>query len=159
MFLIGDKVVYPMHGIGVIDRIEPKTVCGISKEYIIIQILSNSLEIMIPTEKIANSTLRKISDNSTLESVLFNIANQNTNMVDMSTKERYQINLNKIRSGSLKDSVEVVHDLALIKKEKTLNSSENQLFNTARKFLIEEVSQIKNISEIEATDFLKSNFN
>ncbi|WP_315074728.1 CarD family transcriptional regulator [uncultured Clostridium sp.] len=159
MFSIGEKVIYPMQGIGIIERIEDKIFSGKSKEYIIVKILSNNLEIMIPTDKISNSNLRKISDNSTLENVLFNLTNENDKLKDISTKERYKINMDKVKTGSLKDSAEVVYDLILMNKEKTLNTSEKQLYNTAHKFLVEEVSQIKNITQIEATDFLKLNFN
>ncbi len=157
MFLIGDKVVYPMQGIGIIDRIEDKIFSGKNREYIIVKILSNSLEIMIPSDKISSSNLRKITDNSTLEDVLFDLTIKNTNLDGISAKERYQSNMTKIKSGSLKDSAEVVYDLILMNKEKSLNTSEKQLFNTAHKFLVQEVSFIKDISETEATDFLNLN--
>lgn len=159
MFLIGDKVVYPMQGIGIIDRIEDKIFSGKNREYIIVKILSNNLEIMIPSDKISNSNLRKITDNSTLEDVLFDLTNKNNRLEGISAKERYQNNMSKIKSGSLKDSAEVVYDLILMNKEKSLNTSEKQLFNTAHKFLVQEVSFIKNISETEATDFLNLNLN
>ncbi len=159
MFSIGDKVVYPMQGTGIIERIEDKIFSGKNKEYIIVRIISNNLEIMIPSDKISNSNLRKISDDSTLNHVLFNLTNRHNYPEDASAKERYQNNVNKIKSGSLKDSAEVVYDLMLINKEKSLNTSEKQLFNTARKFLIEEISLIKNISVVEATDFLKLTLN
>ena len=157
MFLIGDKVVYPMQGIGIIERIEDKIFSGKNREYIIVKILSNNLEIMIPSDKISNSNLRKITDNSTLEDVLFDLTNKNNKLEGISAKERYQNNMTKIKSGSLKDSAEVVYDLILMNKEKSLNTSEKQLFNTAHKFLVQEVSFIKNISETEATDFLNLN--
>ena len=157
MILIGDKVVYPMQGIGIIDRIEDKIFSGKNREYIIVKILSNNLEIMIPSDKISNSNLRKITDNSTLEDVLFDLANKNNKLEGISAKERYQNNMTKMKSGSLKDSAEVVNDLILMNKEKSLNTSEKQLFNTAHKFLVQEVSFIKNISETEATDFLNLN--
>ena len=159
MFLIGDKVVYPMQGIGIIDRIEDKIFSGENKEYIIVKIISNNLEIMIPSDKVSNSNLRKITDNSTLEDVLFDLTNKNNNLEGISAKERYQNNMTKIKSGSLKDSAEVVYDLILMNKEKSLNTSEKQLFNTAHKFLVQEVSFIKDISETEATDFLNLNLN
>ena len=157
MFLIGDKVVYPMQGIGIIDRIEDKIFSGKNREYIIVKILSNNLEIMIPSDKISNSNLRKITDNSTLENILFDLTNKNNNLEDISAKERYQNNMTKIKSGSLKDSAEVVYDLILMNKEKSLNTSEKQLFNTAHKFLVQEVSFIKDISETDAMDFLNLN--
>lgn len=159
MFSIGDKVVYPMQGTGIIERIEDKIFSGKNKEYTIVKIISNNLEIMIPSDKISNSNLRKISDNSTLNNVLFNLTNRHNDLEDASAKERYQNNVNKIKSGSLKDSAEVVYDLMLVNKEKSLNTSEKQLFNTARKFLIEEISLIKDISVVEATDFLNLTIN
>lgn len=159
MFLIGDKVVYPMQGIGIIDRIEDKIFSGENREYIIVKILSNNLEIMIPSDKISNSNLRKITDNSTLEDILFDLTNKINSLEGVSAKERYQSNMAKIKSGSLKDSAEVVYDLILMNKEKSLNTSEKQLFNTAHKFLVQEVSFIKDISETEAVDFLNLNLN
>ena len=157
MFSIGDKVVYPMQGIGIVERIEDKIFSGKNREYIIVKIISNNLEIMIPSDKISNSNLRKISDNSTLEDILFSITENNDTLEVISAKERYQSNMVKIKSGALKDSAEVVYDLLLMNKEKSLNTSEKQLFNTARKFLVEEVSLIKNISETEVIDFLQIN--
>ncbi len=159
MFSIGDKVVYPMQGIGIIERIEDKIFSGKNREYIIIKILSNNLEIMIPSDKVCDSNLRKISNNSVLENILSNLTRKNNTFIGISAKERYQNNMNKMRSGSLKDSAEVVYDLILMNKEKSLNTSEKQLFNTAHKFLVEEVSFIKDISKVEATDFLNLNLN
>ncbi|WP_297420708.1 CarD family transcriptional regulator [Clostridium sp.] len=159
LFLIGDKVVYPMQGTGIIERIENKLFSGKSKEYTIIKILSNNLEIMIPSDKLSDSNLRKISDNSTLEDILFGLEETITKNKSITAKERYQINSNKIKSGSLKDSAEVVYDLILMNKEKALNTSEKQLFNIAHKYLVQEVSLIKDISEGEAVDFLNLNLN
>ena len=146
-----------MQGIGIVERIEDKIFSGKNREYIIVKIISNNLEIMIPSDKISNSNLRKISDNSTLEDILFSITENNDTLEVISAKERYQSNMVKIKSGALKDSAEVVYDLLLMNKEKSLNTSEKQLFNTARKFLVEEVSLIKNISETEVIDFLQIN--
>jgi CarD family transcriptional regulator len=159
LFSIGDKVVYPMQGIGIVERIEDKIFSGTNREYIIVKILSNNLEIMIPSDKISTSNLRKITDNSTLDDILFNVSDNNDTLEDISAKERYQSNMVKIKSGSLKDSAEVVYDLMLMNKEKSLNTSEKQLYNTARKFLIEEVSLIKNITETEVIDLLQLSLN
>ena len=159
MFSIGDKVVYPMQGIGIVERIEDKIFSGKNREYIIVKILSNNLEIMIPSDKISTSNLRKITDNSTLDDILFSVSDNNDILEAITAKERYQSNMVKIKSGSLKDSAEVVYDLMLMNKEKSLNTSEKQLYNTARKFLIEEVSLIKNITETEVIDLLQLSLN
>lgn len=163
MFSIGDNVVYPMQGIGVIEKIENKVFSGENREYIIIKILSNNLEIMIPSDRVLNSHLRMISDNSTLENVLSNLADKtyidNNNQEDISSKERYQSNMNKIKTGSLKDSAEVVYDLINMNKKKSLNTSEKQLLKTAHKFLVDEISLIKNITEEEANEFINLTIN
>jgi len=159
LFSIGDKVVYPMQGIGIVERIEDKIFSGKNREYIIVKILSNNLEIMIPSDKISTSNLRKITDNSTLDDILFSVSDNNDTLEAITAKERYQSNMVKIKSGSLKDSAEVVYDLMLMNKEKSLNTSEKQLYNTARKFLIEEVSLIKNITETEVIDLLQLSLN
>lgn len=163
MFCVGDNVVYPMQGIGIIDRIENKVFSGKNREYIIIKILSNNLEIMIPSDRILTSHLRMISDYSTLENVLSNLADktniENNKVEDISSKERYQSNMNKIKSGSLQDSAEVVYDLVKMNKIKSLNTSEKQLLKTAHKLLVDEISLIKNITENEAQDFINLNIN
>ena len=70
-----------------------------------------------------------------------------------------KVNMEKFKTGLLKDSIEVIHDLNKIKKEKPLNSSEKQLLNTAKKILAEEVSIIKNITKNEANDFISNVLN
>ncbi|ACD53896.1 transcription factor YdeB [Clostridium botulinum] len=160
MFNVGDKVVYPMQGIGIVQRIEEKLFCGKKKKYCIIQMLKNNLEIMIPIDRLPNSKLRMINDINTLEDILNNIGDtSNPEEADLPSKQRYEINLNKIKSGLLEDSLDVFYNLTLINKNKALNSTEKQILNTAQKFLIDEIRVIKDISENEATKILKSSIN
>lgn len=159
MFSVGDKVVYPMQGVGVVEKIENRVFSGKNREYIIVKILANNMEVMIPTDMVAKSNLRKISDNSTLENVLSNLTVKDDTEEKLSNKERYENNVNKFKAGTLKDSLEVVLDLVHINKNKKLNSSEKQLFHSAQKFLVEEVSCIKNITLTEADIYLKKRLN
>lgn len=162
MFSVGDKVVYPMQGVGIVERIENRVFSGKNREYIIVKILANKMEVMIPSDMVAKSNLRRISDNSTLENVLSNLTAADDDDDDdesLSSKQRYENNFNKFKVGSLKNSLEVVYDLSEINKNKKLNSSEKQLFHTAHKFLLEEVSCIKNMSLTEADDYLKNRLN
>lgn len=162
MFSIGDKVIYPTQGAGVIDRIENKIFSGETREYLIIKMFSNNLEIMIPTDNISKSHLRPVSDNSTLVNILSDVSEYKEPINDLSglsSKEVFKMNMEKFKTGLLKDSIEVIHDLNKIKKEKPLNSSEKQLLNTAKKILAEEVSIIKNITKNEANDFISNVLN
>lgn len=155
LFKIGDRVVYPMQGAGIIKSIEDKEFLGKTQKYYIIKMLSNNMDIMIPLDKISDSNLRPVSDMSTLDKILSDFSNEEpTEENELSSKQRYSINKEKIKSGSLSDCAEVIHDLVLISKEKTLNSSEKQMLNCAKKFLIDEIILVKKISEREADNLL-----
>lgn len=157
MFEIGDKIVYPMQGAGVIQGIEEKVFQGKKQQYYIIKMLTNNMEIMIPSWRISNANIRLISDDSTLKNVLFNLnARELEPNESLNSKQRYQVNMDKIKTGSLKDGAEVVYELTQINKEKALNTSESQMLMNARKFLIDEIILIKKITEDEANDLLDS---
>jgi len=157
LFEIGDKIVYPMQGAGVIQGVEEKVFQGKKQQYYIIKMLTNSMEIMIPSWRISNANIRLISDDSTLKNVLFNLnARESEPNESLNSKQRYQVNMDKIKTGSLKDGAEVVYDLTQLNKEKALNTSESQMLMNARKFLIDEIILIKKITEDEANDLLDS---
>jgi len=157
LFEIGDKIVYPMQGAGVIQGIEEKVFQGKKQQYYIIKMLTNNMEIMIPSWRISNANIRLISDDSTLKNVLFNLnARELEPNESLNSKQRYQVNMDKIKTGSLKDGAEVVYELTQINKEKALNTSESQMLMNARKFLIDEIILIKKITEDEANDLLDS---
>lgn len=155
LFQIGDKIVYPMQGAGIIQGIEEKEISGIIQKYYLIHILSNNMQVMIPWEKILNTGIRLVVDTSTLENVLLNFQGKELYTSESLThKERYQINMDKIRTGGLKEGFEVVHDLLLLNSRKPLNTSEKQMLGTARKILIGEMALIKEITETQANDLL-----
>lgn len=155
MFQIGDKVVYPMHGAGVIESIEEKEFLGEMQRYYIIKITSNNLKIMIPTNKISTSDLRLINDESTLKNVLLTLNDGETNKDEMApAKERNIIFTEKIKSGSLRKNAEVVRDLMFINDIKPLNTTEKQLLDKAKKLLVSEIALIKDITNTQADDLL-----
>lgn len=155
MFQVGDKVVYPMHGAGVIESIEEKEFLGEMQKYYIIKITSNNLKIMIPTNKISTSDLRLINDESTLKNVLLTLNDGETNKDEMApAKERNIIFTEKIKSGSLRKNAEVVRDLMFINDIKPLNTTEKQLLDKAKKLLVSEIALIKDITNTQADDLL-----
>ncbi|MBK1809397.1 transcription factor YdeB [Clostridium sp. YIM B02505] len=157
MFKIGDKIIYPMQGAGIIDRVEEKEISQIKCSYFIINMVNNSMQVMIPQDKISNSGIRPVSDEETLELVLQSFSTNDVELGDaLNYKERYQTNLRKVKSGDLKEGSEVVRDLLLLNSKKPLNSSEKQMLNTAKKLLVGEISLIKNITEAEASNLINS---
>ncbi|WP_172799184.1 CarD family transcriptional regulator [Bacillus sp. FJAT-29814] len=153
MFQIGDFIVYPMQGAGVIEAIEEKEILGEKQQYYVINIPSSKMEVMVPIGKEKKSRIRLVSDSITLEKVLHNFYYGQTD-TNLSMKERYKINLEKFKTGDIQECAEVVRDLMRINKKKALNQSEKQLLESARKIFISELGFIKGISENQATDLL-----
>ena len=157
MFKIGDKIVYPMQGAGIIEDIEENVFGGEKKQYFIIRILNNNMKLMLPIDNIEKSNVRSITSPSDLEETLSSI-NDSELSLDESTnsKQRYQANVEKVRSGSFEKELEVFSDLSAINKNKPLNTSEKQLLMNTKKFIIDEIALSKDITENEANDLLNN---
>lgn len=157
MFNIGDKIVYPIQGAGIIDVIEEKEFKGEMRTYYNISLINNSMKLMLPSNKAENSNMRLISNSSTLDNILLHLNDYSipkNNINNSNSKERLEINTQKIKSGSLEELVEVIVSLSDLKKEHPLNSSENQLFLKAKRLLIDEMCLVKNITKSEADAML-----
>ena len=157
MFNIGDKIVYPIQGAGIIDVIEEKEFKGEMRTYYNISLINNSMKLMLPSNKAENSNMRLISNYSTLDNILLHLNDYSipkNNINNSNSKERLEANTQKIKSGSLEELVEVIVSLSDLKKEHPLNSSENQLFLKAKRLLIDEMCLVKNITKSEADALL-----
>ena len=157
MFNIGDKIVYPSQGIGVIDEIEEKEFKGEKQAYYTIKLYNNNMKLTLPFSRIETSNMRLVSDSKTLDNRLKHINKflvESEELDKFNFKERKTVNELKIKSGALDDYLEVICNLTQVKMEHNLNSSEKQMLASAKKILIEEISQSKNISNDEAADLL-----
>jgi len=153
MFEIGDNIVYPMQGAGVIESIQEKEVQGETQQYFVIRLLIKKMEVMIPISKMDNSRIRLVVDSKTLENVLNNFHNGESDRT-LPYKERFKVNMEKMKTGNIEEGAEVVRDLMRIDKVKALNSSEKQMLGNASKILISELGLIKGINENEAKELL-----
>ncbi|PLT32037.1 CarD family transcriptional regulator [Bacillus sp. V5-8f] len=158
LFQIGDNIIYPMHGAGVIEGIEEKEIQGQTQKYYVIKMLMNNMQVLIPIKNVTNLRIRSVSNKISMKNIL-DIVHQGESDRSLSWKQRYQINSEKMRSGKLQEGAEVVRDLTRIKNEKTLNSSEKQMLENAKKILVGELGLIRGITEVQATDLLKTIIN
>ncbi|WP_070000260.1 CarD family transcriptional regulator [Cellulosilyticum sp. I15G10I2] len=155
MFKIGDKVVCPMRGAGIVENIENRDFLGKIQEYFIIKIINTEMTLMIPSDRIETSNIRLISDPSTAEHAFHTLSQyEEESAQGVNAKERRKMNMDKITNGSLVDCIEVVRDLTHIHQKKSLNASEREMLMNARKFVINEVSLVKNISESQASSLI-----
>ncbi len=154
LYQIGDKVFYPMHGAGIIKAIEEREILGKTEEYCIINIPICKMDVMIPMKKVQTSGVRSLVDRKTMKEILFNFHHTEP-LASLPWKERYSSNMEKMKTGNVHDSTEIIRDLLFQSKDKTLNSSEKQMLNQARKNVISEMLLITDLTENQAANLLK----
>lgn len=154
MFNIGDKVVYPMHGAGIIKAIEEKEILGATKKYYIMSIPLGDMKVMIPMDNVKKIGLRQVIGEEEVKQV-FNILRSRHSALGVSWNRRYRINLEKIRTGSIFEVAEVVSSLMLREKEKGLSTGERKMLENARQILVSELVLAKGLDEDKVLDILK----
>ncbi len=137
MFKIGDKVVYPMHGAGVIEAIEEKEVLGEKRKYYILRLPVGDMKVMIPING-KNTGLREVISAQGVERVI-GILRQESTAMSGNWNRRYRANLEKIKSGDIYEVAEVVRNLFKRDQEKGLSSGERKMLENARQILISEL--------------------
>ncbi len=158
MFNIGDKIVYPSQGVGIIDFIETKEFKGEMKKYYRIHLLNNKMKLMLPFSRVEPSNIRLVSDIKTMDYNLKNMdkfITKDKDEINSNFKERLASNSIKIKSGSLSDYFDVICSLSQINSKHPLNTSEKQMLTSTKKILIEEICQSKSLSNEEATKLLE----
>jgi CarD family transcriptional regulator len=154
LFQIGDNIVYPMHGAGIIKAIEEKEISGEKQQYYVIQMLIGNMQVMIPTGKILSLGVRPITDIIALKHIIHIFQHGESDSL-LPWKQRYKVNTDKIKTGKIQECAEVVRDLMRMNKEKKLNSSEKNMLNNAHEFLIGELQLIEGITENQIKSFYK----
>ncbi|WP_180233474.1 CarD family transcriptional regulator [Bacillus sp. AFS059628] len=152
MFQIGDNIVYPMQGAGIIKAIEEKEIAGEKQQYYVIKMSASNMEIMIPEGKILNSNIRPVTDITTLIHIMDIFQHGESDRL-LTWKQRYKLNTDKIKTGKMQEGAEVVRDLMRIQKEKALNASEKKMLDNAHEFLISELGLIEGITENQIKSF------
>ena len=152
LFQIGENIIYPMHGAGIIKAVEEKEFSGEIQLYYVIKMSISKMQIMIPTDKILSSNIRRVTDIIELKSILHIFQHGESDRL-LPWRQRYKVNTNKVKTGKIQDCAEVVRDLMRMKKEKALNTSEKEMLAHAHGFLISELGLIKGITENQIKSF------
>jgi CarD family transcriptional regulator len=139
--------VYPAHGVGVIRAIETQQVAGIDQTFYVLEIIGNSMRIMIPTSSSENVGLRSIVNKKEASEVL-NILRDRAIEVDSQTwNRRYREYMEKIKTGSIFEVAAVLRDLFLLSVDKDLSYGERKMLDTAKGLLVRELSIAQNVEE------------
>lgn len=147
MFQIGAKIVYPGHGVGVVEAIEEKNIQGTARKFFILRILENDMIIMIPTDNITSIGLRPIISKEMVSQV-YRILRKRKPIGDLTHwSRRYREYSEKIRTGSIVEIAKIFRDLLVLKAEKELSFGERTLLDTARNLLVKELAVASEHSE------------
>ena len=138
MFSIGDRVVHPMHGAGIIDGIVQEKINGCCQEYYVFKMPIGGLLLKIP---IANSQLiglRSIVDRAQAEQVIQDIPSLQVDMTS-NWNRRYRENMERLKSGDLYEVARVIKGLMRRDSEKGLSTGERKMLHSAKQILISEI--------------------
>ena len=152
MFALGDKVVHPVHGAGIIEEIEAREFLGEKKDYFILKILACNMKVMVPCDGVDATGLRKIISEDECKKVYdvleHGVINEELakEMPNAKWNYRHRILMDKIKSGNVFDLADIVRVLSLRNYEKPLSSGEKKVLDQAKSILMSELSMVGNIS-------------
>jgi CarD family transcriptional regulator len=146
-FRIGDKAVYPAHGVAEITGIESKEISGTKHTFYILRILENGMRIMVPMKNVAAVGLRAVVNKSEVKEVYDILKSREVSVEGQTWNRRYREYMEKIKTGSVFEIAEVLRDLSLLKHDKDLSFGERKMLDTAKSLLVKELAVAKSTKE------------
>lgn len=153
MFKIGDKIVYPMHGAGIIDAIETREFLGQEKEYFILKMPIGNMDISVPTSNIGEMNIRDVISKEEGEEVL-KILDQEPTKMSNNWNVRYRKNQEILKTGNIFDIAQMVRNLSVLDKEKGLSTTEKKLFNRSRRIMASELVMAGSLDKKQAEEMI-----
>jgi CarD family transcriptional regulator len=141
-FKIGDKVVYPNHGLGIIEQIEKREIGDRMEEFLRLRIVGNDSTVMVPRGNTANVGLRPIVSRKEIESV-FDVLKDTRIKVFDDWKGRFQENSDKMRTGSITEVAMVFKSLTHLSLQKNLSYRERRMLDRARYLIVSEIAEVE----------------
>ena len=158
MFRSGEKVVYPGHGVGVIEGLQAKNVSGLQRKFYMLRILESEMTIMIPTENVSTAGLRPIISKDMVNKVYRILRTKKVEVDQQTWNRRYREYSERIKTGSVLEIAKVLRDLFVLKADKELSFGERKMLDTARNLLVKELALASAHPEEKILEDLKSIF-
>ena len=144
-FEVGDKVIYPNHGLGVVVRIEEKTILGTTCGFYALRMSSSETTVFVPTDNVEDVGLRRaIGDHEVKK--LFTLLGNGKIENHQNWKGRFKDNSDKMRTGSLYDVVDVLKNLNHLSQSKNLSFREKRMLDRSKFLVVTEISEVVNVS-------------
>jgi CarD family transcriptional regulator len=140
-FQIGDKVIYPNHGLGVVERIEDKTILGTTCGFYHLRIVANDTTVLVPVANVDGVGLRRAISDEEVERLFGQLGDGKIDN-HQNWKGRFKDNSDKMRSGSIYEVADVLKSLTFLAKSKSLSFREKRMLDRAKFLIISEVSEV-----------------
>jgi CarD family transcriptional regulator len=140
-FQVGDKVIYPNHGLGIVERIEEKTILGTTCGFYHLRIVANETTVLVPVTNVDGVGLRRAITDDEVDR-LFGLLGDGKIDNHQNWKGRFKDNSDKMRSGSIFEVADVLKSLTFLSKSKSLSFREKRMLDRAKFLIISEVSEV-----------------
>lgn len=150
MFSIGEKIVYPLHGAGVVEAIEEKEILGKKKKYYVMRVFSGNMTVLIPVDNCEEIGVRQVIDKVEAKKVVEYFKTEPL-YDDDNWNRRQRENMIKLKSGDIYKVLDVLKDLLYRDKLKGLSTSERKALVNARQIIVSELvmSGFAGVEDIE----------
>jgi CarD family transcriptional regulator len=157
-YRIGDKVVYPNHGVGIIEQVSFNYLNGSSERCFMLRIFSSGLRVMVPETNAGSVGLRRVITSAEAKRILvFLEDHQHTNNSHGDWKHRFKENSERMRTGSLQDVAAVLKNLLALSRTKPLSFREKKMLERAKYLLVSELATAQRSSEMKVeTDVVRA---
>ena len=152
-FHIGDKVVYPNHGVGTIENISTRNFGAQMERFYLLRLSYNAMTVMVPFSHASDVGLRKVTKTAEVNRVMTFLAAGDVKRTQ-DWKDRFKENSEKMRVGGLMGVAEVFKELVILQTAKPLSFREKKMLDCARRMLITEISIARAMGELEAIETL-----
>jgi CarD family transcriptional regulator len=146
-FSVGDKAVYPAHGVAEVVGLETREIGGAKQTFYILKILETGMKIMIPTRNVQAVGLREIISETDVKEVYGILKSKEIAVEGQTWNRRYREYMDKIKTGSVFEIAEVLRDLCILRGTKELSFGERKMLDTARQLLVKELAIAKGTKE------------
>lgn len=144
-FRVGDKVIYPNHGVGVVEQISSRNLTGRPETFYLLRLSSKGMRVMVPMTNVAVVGLRRVARSREVGSVLEYLNEPNVGL-QPDWKGRFKQNLEKMRNGSLQSVAEVFKVLLVLSQEKPLSFREKRMLERSWQLLVDEIAEARGLS-------------
>jgi CarD family transcriptional regulator len=157
-FNIGDKAVYPGHGVAEVMGLERREIAGSAMEFYVLRVLENDMKVMVPKSNAASVGLRRIVGEEQILEVYGVLSRRGEKISTATWNRRYREYMEKIKTGSLLEIATVLRDLCILRSDKDLSFGERKMLDTARTLLVQELALAKGVEHSDVVRELDEMF-